>query len=169
MDAAEYLAFIPLLIYGIALADLLGQWRRFFDPDYFYLPYFLTTVIFTENAIWSVYIYLEVTSQLEGIGYFQYWSYLLQPMLFLVTVSAFTPESETRDTELYFRRRMPVVFGLMAVYIGSHFVAHYGTFSAINVARGLAVVLCIGVAISRRVWLIYVATALWVFSLFARM
>ena len=64
MEASEYLAFIPLLIYGIALADLLGQWRRFFDRDYFYLPYFLTTLIFTENAIWSVYGYLEVTSHL---------------------------------------------------------------------------------------------------------
>jgi hypothetical protein len=29
MEAPEYLAFIPLLFYGIALADLLGQWRRF--------------------------------------------------------------------------------------------------------------------------------------------
>ena len=53
MEAPEYLAFIPLLFYGIALADLLGQWRRFFDGDYFYLPYFLTTLIFTEVAIWN--------------------------------------------------------------------------------------------------------------------
>jgi hypothetical protein len=29
MDPAEDLAFVPLLFYGIALAELLGQWRRF--------------------------------------------------------------------------------------------------------------------------------------------
>ncbi|MEM7398457.1 MAG: hypothetical protein AAF354_05900 [Pseudomonadota bacterium] len=168
MEASEYLAFIPLLIYGIALADLLGQWRRFFEPDYFYLPYFLTTLIFTESAIWSVYQYLEVTSHLEGISYFQYWSYLLQPMLFLVTVSALTPETEIRDTQTYFIKRMPVVFGLMALYIGSHLIAHYGTMSSINVARFLGIVLCIVMAVTRKAWLVYLGTALCLFSLFAR-
>ncbi|MDJ0513707.1 MAG: hypothetical protein QNJ62_09720 [Methyloceanibacter sp.] len=168
MEASEYLAFIPLLIYGIALADLLGQWRRFFEPEYFYLPYFLTTIILTESAIWSVYGYLEVTSHLDGIGYFQYWSYLLQPMLFLVTVSALTPETEIRDTQTYFIKRMPVVFGLMAVYIASHLIAHYGTMSSINVARFLAILLCVVMAVTRKAWLVYVGTALWLFSLFAR-
>ena len=168
MEASEYLAFIPLLIYGIALADLLGQWRRFFDRNYFYLPYFLTTLIFTENAIWSVYGYLEVTSHLEGIKYFQYWAYLLQPMLFLIIVSALTPEPEIKDTETYFKKRMPVVFGLMAVYISSHFIANYGVMSQLNVVRLLAIVLCIAMAVSRRAWLVYVVTALWLFSLFAR-
>jgi uncharacterized membrane protein len=169
MEASEYLAFIPLLIYGIALADLLGQWRRFFDKDYFYLPYFLTTLIFTENAIWSVYGYLEVTSHLEGISYFRYWSHLLQPMLFLVIVSALTPEPEKKDTKTYFIKRMPVVFGLMAVYVGSHFVANYGTMSSINVVRLFAVILCIVMAFSRRASLVYLVTVLWIFSLFARM
>ena len=93
MDPAEYLAFVPLLIYGIALADLLGQWRRFFDKDYFYFPYFLTTIIFTEAAVWNVYKYLEVVTNLEGVSYAQYWAYLVQPVLFLITVSALTPES----------------------------------------------------------------------------
>jgi len=168
MEASEYLAFIPLLIYGIALADLLGQWRRFFDRNYFYLPYFLTTLIFTENAIWSVYGYLEVTSHLEGIKYFQYWAYLLQPMLFLIIVSALTPEPEIKDTETYFKKRMPVVFGLMAVYISSHFIANYGVMSQLNMVRLLAIVLCIVMAVSRRAWLVYVVTTLWLFSLFAR-
>ena len=168
MEASEYLAFIPLLIYGIALADLLGQWRRFFDRNYFYLPYFLTPLIFTENAIWSVYGYLEVTSHLEGIKYFQYWAYLLQPMLFLIIVSALTPEPEIKDTETYFKKRMPVVFGLMAVYISSHFIANYGVMSQLNVVRLLAIVLCIVMAVSRRAWLVYVVTTLWLFSLFAR-
>jgi len=32
METTEYLAFVPLLIYGIGLADLLGEWKRLFDP-----------------------------------------------------------------------------------------------------------------------------------------
>jgi len=31
MDLTEYMVFLPLLIYGIALADLFSQWKRFFD------------------------------------------------------------------------------------------------------------------------------------------
>ena len=176
MDAPEYLAFIPLLFYGIALADLLGQWRRFFDGDYFYLPYFLTTVIFTEVAIWNVFIYLEVVGQLEGIHYFQYWLYLAQPSLFLVIVSALTPEPENKDTELYFKKRMPIVFGLMAIYILSHLFAglshsfdSHGATAQMTVVRVIAVVLCLVTAIVRKPSLVYVLTVIWVISLFARM
>ena len=169
MEAPEYLAFIPLLIYGIALADLLGQWRRFFDGDYFYLPYFLTTLIFTEVAIWNVFIYLEVVGRLEDIHYFQYWAYLLQPMLFLVIVSALTPEPENKNTELYFKKRMPVVFGLMAIYIFSHLFANFGSTTPITAVRVVAIALCVVTAVVRRVWLVYAVTIVWVISLFARM
>lgn len=168
MQPSEYLAFIPLLIYGLALADLLGQWRRFFEKDYFYLPYFLTTLIFTEVAIWNVFIYLGVTQQLAGISYFQYWLYLSQPMLFLITVAALTPETENKETEIYFKKRIPIVFGLMALYIGSHLFSSVGSTPALNVVRVITVVLLVIIATTRKVWLVYVATILWVASLFAR-
>ena len=169
MEAPEYLAFIPLLFYGIALADLLGQWRRFFDGDYFYLPYFLTTLIFTEVAIWNVFIYLDVVGHLEDIHYFQYWAYLLQPMLFLVIVSALTPEPENKNTEVYFKKRMPVVFGLMAIYIFSHLFANFGSTAPITAVRVVAIALCVVTAVVGRVWLVYAVTIIWVISLFARM
>lgn len=168
MQPSEYLAFIPLLIYGLALADLLGQWRRFFERDYFYLPYFITTLIFTEVAIWNVFIYLVVTEMLAGIGYFQYWLYLSQPMLFLITVAALTPEPENKETEVYFKQRMPIVFGLMALYIGSHLFTSVGSTPALNVVRVITVLLLVSIAASRKVWLVYVASILWVISLFAR-
>ena len=168
MQPSEYLAFIPLLIYGLALADLLGQWRRFFERDYFYLPYFLITLIFTEIAIWNVFIYLGVTQQLAGIGYFQYWLYLSQPMLFLITVAALTPETENKETEAYFKQRIPIVFGLMALYIGSHLFTNVGSTPALNAVRVVTVVLLVIIAVSRRVWLVYVAAILWAISLLAR-
>jgi hypothetical protein len=142
MQPSEYLAFIPLLIYGLALADLLGQWRRFFERDYFYLPYFLTTL--------------------------QYWLYLSQPMLFLITVAALTPEPENKKTEVYFKQRIPIVFGLMALYIGSHLFTSIGSTPALSLVRLITVLLLVVIAVSRRVWLVYVATILWVISLFAR-
>jgi len=168
MDPAEYLAFIPLLIYGIAIADLLGQWRRFFDRDQFYLPYFLTTIVFTEGAIWNVYNYLEVVGSLEGILYHQYWGYLLQPMIFLLVVSALTPEADNRDTEGYFKNRLPVVFGLMAAFILSHFFAGFGTTVEITVARGIVIALGIAIAITRRIELVYVLFGAWLLSLIGR-
>lgn len=168
MEPSEYLAFIPLLIYGIALADLLGQWRRFFDRDYFYLPYFLTTLIFTEIAIWNVFIYLEVTERLEGISYFRYWLYLVQPVTYLIAVTALTPDEEDKDTEAYFKKRMPVVFGLMGLYIGSHLFQDYGPGGGLNAVRLVTVALCAITAATRKVWLVYVAASLWAISLLTR-
>jgi hypothetical protein len=122
MDPAEYLAFVPLLFYGIALAELLGQWRRFFDRDYFHLPYFMTTVVFTELAIWNVYGYLAAVEKLENATYPEYWAYLLQPILFLLTVSALTPDADDRDTKAFFARRIRLIYGLMAAFLCSHFL-----------------------------------------------
>lgn len=105
---------------------------------------------------------------LAGIGYFQYWLYLSQPMLFLITVAALTPEPENKETEVYFKQRMPIVFGLMALYIGSHLFTSVGSTPALNVVRVITVLLLVSIAASRKVWLVYVASILWVISLFAR-
>ena len=169
MDPAEYLAFVPLLFYGIALADLLGQWRRFFDRDCFYLPYFVTTIIFTESAVWNVYIYLEVVSHLEGIRYHQYWSYLVQPMLFLLTVSALTPESDNQDTEGYFKQRLSLVYGLMAIFVASHFLAGFGATVPVTFPRIILIALCIAIVLTKKIWLIYVTTVFWFVGLVGRM
>ncbi|MBW2500782.1 MAG: hypothetical protein JRF61_26160 [Deltaproteobacteria bacterium] len=169
MDPAEYLAFVPLLFYGIALADLLGQWRRFFDREYFYLPYFLTTVVFTELAIWNVYGYLAVVHRLDKASYLQYWAYLLQPMLFLLTVSALTPDSEERDTEEYFTKRLSLIYGLMAAFIFSHLLSSYEPRSSLVIPRLIGTVLCIAVAVTRRLEIIYVLLLVWLVGLVRRL
>ena len=171
MDPAEYLAFVPLLFYGIALADLLGQWRRFFDKDYFYFPYFLTTIIFTEAAVWNVYRYLEVVSHLEGVRYAQYWLYLVQPILFLLTVSALTPESEREDTERYFKQRFSLVYALAAIFVLSHFLSGFGSIiplTNLRYTRIILIVLSVLIALTRRIGLIYVLAGVWFVSLLLR-
>jgi hypothetical protein len=168
MEPAEYLAFIPLLFYGMALAELLSQWRRFFDKDFLYWPYILTTIVFTEVAIFNVYLYLDVTEVLAGIGYYQYWRYLSQPIVFLLTVSALTPEAENRNTEAYFKQRLPIIFGLMAVFIASHLLPGLGNSVQVNPARIAAIAICLLIAFTRKVELVYVMTVVWLVSLFMR-
>ena len=165
MDTSEYLAFVPLLLYGIALADLLGQWRRFFEKKYLYWPYFLTTVMFTELAIRNVFLYIAVVRELDGIRYFHYWMELTQPMIFLMAVSALTPDSADRDTKDYFEKRITIVFALLAVFIASHFLPAYGVTVTMNYARVAAVVICVSIAVTRKVWLVYVLGGLWFLGL----
>ncbi len=165
MDSAEYLAFVPLLLYGMALADLLGQWRRFFEKKYIYWPYFLTTVIFTELAIRNVFLYLEVVQKLDGISYFHYWLDLMQPVIFLMVVSALTPDSAESDTKDYFEKRITIVFALFAAFIASHFLPAYGVAVAMDYARVAAVVTCVSIAVTRRTWLVYVLGGVWFLGL----
>jgi hypothetical protein len=89
-------------------------------------------------------------------------------MLFLITVAALTPEPENKETEIYFKKRIPIVFGLMALYIGSHLFTSVGSTPALNAVRLITVVLLVIIAATRRVWIVYVASILWVISLFAR-
>jgi len=169
MEPTEYLAFLPLLFYGIALAELIGQWRRYFDRAQLYLPYFITTIVFTEAAIWNVYRYLEVVSNLEGVRYYQYLLFLVQPMVFLLMVSALTPEPDNPDTEGYFKQRISVVFGLMAAFILSHLFAGLGATVSVDIPRFAAIALCMAIAITRKIWLVYVMAALWPVSLYTRL
>ncbi|MGB5238056.1 MAG: hypothetical protein WBM43_03420 [Flavobacteriaceae bacterium] len=169
MNIADYLSFIPLLLYGVALAELFSQWRRFFDREYLYWPYLVTTVVFIEIAIWNVYLFLFIAKDLESVNYFEYWIFLLQPILFLLLVHALTPDPEVKNTEGYFRKRMPVVFSLMGIYIASHMIPGLDTMDdMVSIPRLFAVAICIGIAISRKVYLVYLMGVLWLVSLFLR-
>ncbi len=68
----NYLYFLPLLLYGIALAELFSQWKRFFNPGQIFLPYLLMTIILTETALYNVFIYAKLIDQLIGLNYFNY-------------------------------------------------------------------------------------------------
>ncbi len=170
MNATDLLSFIPLLLYGIALAELFSQWRRFFEKQYMYWPYVLCTVIFTEMAIYNIYLFFVQLDQTTINGYDQYWSILIQPIIFLLAVHAFTPEVENKDTEGYFKNRISVVFLLIAAYIGSHLIpsATHNMDMSMILARVLAIAVCIAIALSRYVPLVYLLGVIWFASLFLR-
>ena len=168
MNTAEFLSFIPMLLYGIALAELFSQWRRFFEKKYLYWPYVVSTVVFTELAIWNIYLFLSFSNDISTANYFQYWLFLLQPILFLLMVHALTPEAEIKNTEGYFKKRMPVVFGLMALYIASHLIPGLDKVDNMVIPRLVIIALGISIALSKKVFLVYLLGILWFISLFLR-
>ena len=120
MDPAEYLAIVPLLIYGIAITDLLGQWKRFFNKEDRFPLYILYTIILTEVAVYNVVIYIDLVHLMPQQNYFTYLIYLLPPILFLMIVNVFTPD-EGSKTEEYFNKNTRLIFTLVTLFVASHY------------------------------------------------
>lgn len=167
MDAAEYLAFLPLLIYGIALADLFSQWKRLINPKQLFIPYILLTIILTETAIYNVFIYAKLLDQLEGLSYFSYLSYLIPPFLFMLATSIFTPDADS-DTETYFKRQMPLLFTLLSLFVASHFMYDFDENLASIIGRIIAILVILLIGFTRKIWLFYILSLLWVYLLFVK-
>lgn len=167
METSEYLAFIPLLIYGIGLADLLSEWKRLFDPKEWYLPYSLFTIMLTELAVYNIFIYMHLVEQLPGQSYFTYLSFLLQPFLFILTTNAFTPDKNS-DTKEYFLRRLPVLSSLLALFIASHFIYVTNESIYVQISRVLAIIILFTIGFTRKIWLIYIIASLWFLTIFFR-
>ena len=168
MSIAEQLSFIPLLLYGIAVADLFSHWRRFFHKEYLYWPYVITAIVLTELAIWNIYLFMVGTRDLEFMTYYEYWADLIKPIIFLILVHAFTPEAEDKDTKSYFSRRIPLVFGLLALYIALHLVPDFDVNEKIFYPRVFGVVICLTIAITKYIPFVYAIGVIWLISLFFR-
>ena len=167
MSTSEYLAFLPMLIYGIALADLFHQWSRFINLKQIFFPYLLLTVILTETALYNVFLFAGLLEHLEGLTYANYLVYLVPPFLFLLTTIFFTP-GEDADTEEYFMKHMPVFMSLFALFIASHILYEFNEQKFVFVLRGIAILLLVLAGILRKKWLIYLFAVLWILSLFSK-
>ena len=165
MEATEYLSFLPLLIYGIALADLFSQWKRFFTPTQIFIPYLLLTIMLTETALYNVFVYAKLLDHLEGLSYFKYLLYLLPPFLFMLTVHIFTPDHDS-DTEEYFIKQMPVFFTLLALFAACHFLYDFDENLGTKIARVMVIAAILITGISRKIWLFYIICGLWLLMLF---
>ena len=168
MNSAELLSFIPLLLYGIALADLFSQWRRFFDKNLIYWPYVISTIVFTEIAIWNIYLFIEKLQHMSFEGYYDYWIILVQPIIFVLAIHSFTPDPDNKDTEAYFKKRLPVVFTLFAIYIGLHLLPGALDSKEMILTRVIAMILCFSIALTRFLPLVYILGVIWLVSLFYR-
>jgi hypothetical protein len=160
MDPAEYLAIVPLLIYGIGITDLLGQWKRFFrEADQFPL-YIIYTIILTEVAIYNVVIYIDLVNVLPEQNYFTYLGFLLPPILFLLVVNIFTPD-EGSNTEAYFNENVRLIFILITLFVASHFLYEFDEKHWQGYMRIVFIVLLLSIAIFRKRWIMYLVAVIW--------
>ena len=167
MDPAEYLAIIPLLIYGIGLTDLLSEWKRIFDKEDRYLLYVIYTIILTEVAIYNVVIYVDLVNTFPEQTYGQYLGYLLPPILFMMVVNVFTPNEESK-TEEYFMGNIRLILVLLAVFVGSHFFYSFNEQENNYILRGLMIVLLLATAYFKKQWMMYLIAAIWLIGVIMR-
>ena len=160
MEASEVLAFLPLLIYGIAIAELFSQWKRFINFKRLYLPYALLTILLTEIALYNVYLFSQLVNELNNINYKSYLLYIAPPFIFMIAVNIFTPEKED-DTEVYFKENMRIFFTLIALFIASHFFFKFEEINMISIIRIVLILWILLTGIFRKTWMVYVFVALW--------
>ena len=169
MYETEYLAFIPLLLYGLGIADLINHWRRYLNREHFYLPYLFSGFLLLELGIFSVYEYLQLTSELTSDSYGIYLLHLIPPILYLAMCKIFTPEKGIATKE-YFTINIPLLFSLGAVFNISHFMFDYGSENPYLLpARILVVVLLLAFAYTRKIAIFYFIFALYMIRLVLRL
>lgn len=160
MKASEVLAFLPLLIYGIAIAQLFSQWKRFIDFKSLYLPYTLLTILLTEIALYNVYLFSQLVNEINSMNYKSYLLYILPPFIFMISVNIFTPE-EDDDTEIYFKQNMPIFFTLISLFVASHFFFQFDEAAIMYLARIVIIIWLLLTGILRKIWMVYVFVAIW--------
>lgn len=163
MDIIEFLLFIPLLIYGIALSQLLGQWKRFFDIENFHGPFVVTVIAFTEVAVSNIYSFLEIFTARDDHSYLSYLLDLSGPFLLLLAVNALVKDDNhdgivDRDE---FHGRMRLTYGFMAAFVAHHLIPGFRADDGILWLRLPAIVVMLAIAITRKEWIVYVLGLIW--------
>jgi len=51
MTKDEFFAFMPLLLYGIAVSELVMHWQDYFNSERRYWPHLITGLILLEQSI----------------------------------------------------------------------------------------------------------------------
>lgn len=124
MSQSEFLSILPIIFYGLAIAEITEHWRSIFNskPS---APFILFVVILFEQAIYSVYRFYDVIHQLPDLSYWAYFGACVPPMLLLFTVKALTPD-KGQPPEGYMKKNASVIFGLASAYSLSTFLFNTG-------------------------------------------
>ena len=122
MSDKEYYLILPLLLYGLAISDLVNSWKRFFFADRRYWPYIVTSILLLEAAFWNFFRMKEWMTESAFESYLSYSRFIITPLVFIVTVAIFTPDEGTEDTENYFKKHMGLIFGSLGVFVALHFL-----------------------------------------------
>ena len=168
MDPSEYLAFIPLLIYGLAIADLLSEWKRFLNKKHIYLPYIIMTIIFIEVSIYNVFIYINLVNKMQGASYLSYLKFISPPFLFLIMVKSFTPDKDD-PTKEYFDKNKLIFFSLFASFIASHYLFNFNENEFSILGRIISICLVVTAGLLKKNWAIYILLISWFLTLLTRL
>jgi len=155
MSQDEFFAFMPLLIYGIAVTELVRHWRDYLNKGRRYWPHLVTGLILLELAFVNFY-YLYDTLEDLFKTYPHFLLRLTSPILLLLTVSVYTPEND-RDVKEYFNDKAPLIFTLLGLFIMINVVTDL-ELNFINLIRSTAAIICFLLALTKKYWLIW----LWV-------
>ncbi len=168
MDQIEYLYFIPLLIYGIALSDIFGEFKHLLKAKTHYWPYIILIFILSESAVFNVYQLYNVHVNLTTSSYLQFWLFLIPPIVFLLAVNAIVNKDENADKEqlkIHFDKQLVVTFSLIIIYLFLHYmpIMHIPGSDKYNL-RIVFSVLCLMVILIRKEWFFYLFSFLWALS-----
>lgn len=169
MDQIEYLYFIPLLIYGIALSEIFSEYRRLLSSDTHYWPYIILIFMLSETAVYNVYSLYYLHKNLLVNDYLQYWIFLSPPIVFMLTVNSIVLKDEVADIEKiknHFKQRVRYTFSLMAVYIIMHLIPVMSTGSNLeNLIRVLYILIILLFVYLKKDWVFYLLVGLYLAAL----
>lgn len=169
MDQIEYLYFIPLLIYGIALSDIFSEYKRLLNTHSHYWPYIILIFILSETAVYNVYTLYNLHKNLTANDYLQYWIFLGPPIIFMLAVNAIVFKEEAADKEKleqHFKERVSNTFLLMALYIASHLIPLMSAGTTIdNLVRIFFILVILLNVFSKKDWAFYFLVGIYFMSL----
>ena len=122
----------------------------------------------TEIAVYNVYGFLQKIDDLNSVSYFGYWLYLGPPLIFLLAVSALISDNNDTGLKKHFDKRIPIVFGLLTVYILFHMIPAYAFNDSLFYMRLVVATLAFLTAVTKDIRFFYAITVLWVVGLFIR-
>jgi len=143
MSKDEFFAFMPLLIYGIAVSELMIHWRDYLKHGRRYWPHLIFGILLLELAFSNFYFLYDVLDQLF-VNYLNFLARLTPPLVFLLLVSVYTPE-ENVDVKTYFNDKMRTIFLLLSFFIFLNMIMEIG-WDELTYIRASAVVMCLLVA-----------------------
>lgn len=122
MAEKDYYLILPLLLYGLAISDLVSSWRSFFFSERRYWPYIPTSLLLLEASFWNFYRMNKWMTIDSFENYLSYSPFIITPLVFIVVVAVFTPDKENEDIKTYFQSNMRIIFGGLAIFVALHFL-----------------------------------------------
>ncbi|WP_020528616.1 hypothetical protein [Flexithrix dorotheae] len=157
MSKEEFYSIMPILLYGIAVGDLVMHFKDYFHRKKPYWPHIVTGLLFLELAFFNFYM-LFYHDLPKHENYFFFLKNLITPILFLLTVAVYTPNNET-DAKTYFHAHIRIVFCLFAAFILSHFVIEANS-NIFSLARLIGVILSLCFAFTEKLTFLWMMVGL---------